>query len=119
MALAFWHAMKSMCFLVSAMTFGVLLYAIVAANMIGKNSAFDGVMIHEDTVYDRFGTVGQAMYSLFELMTLEGWDQVARPLVEAQPLTIFFIGSFIVIFTFGMLNMIVAMVVEKPWNRPG
>jgi len=117
MVKAFAQAMKAMCFLCSMMVFGVLLYAIVAANMIGRNSAFDGVMIYDDTVYVRFGTVARSMYSLFELITLEGWDQVVRPLVEAQPLSIFFFGSFIVIFTFGMLNMIVALVVEKTMEQ--
>jgi len=110
---AFWHAMKSMCFIVAMMVFGVLLYSIVATNLIGRNSAFDDVRIYDDTVYERFGTVYRSMYSLFELMTLEGWDQVARPLVEEQPMTVIFIASFIFIFTFGMLNMVVAMVVEK------
>lgn len=113
MVIAFWHAMKAMCFICIMMLFGVLLYSVVATTMIGRSSAFEGVKIYDDTVYDRFGTVYASMYSLFELMTLEGWDQVARPLVEAQPLTIFFIASFIMIFTFGMLNMIVALVVEK------
>jgi len=117
MALAMWHAMKAMCFICSVMVFGVLLYAIVATNMIGRSSAFDGVRIYDDTVDERFGTVFRSMYSLLELMTLEGWDQVARPLVETQPLTIIFIGSFIVIFTFGMLNMIVALVVEKTMEQ--
>mmetsp|Transcript_16171 Transcript_16171/g.31623 ORF Transcript_16171/g.31623 Transcript_16171/m.31623 type:complete len:472 (+) Transcript_16171:52-1467(+) len=113
MVMAFWHAMKAMCFICLMMLFGVLLYGVFGTLMIGRNSAFDGVKIYDDTVYDRFGTVYRSMYSLFELMTLEGWDQVARPLVLAQPLTIVFIASFIMIFTFGMLNMIVALVVEK------
>eukprot|EP00419_Tripos_fusus_P031976 CAMPEP_0172765510 /NCGR_PEP_ID=MMETSP1074-20121228/179421_1 /TAXON_ID=2916 /ORGANISM="Ceratium fusus, Strain PA161109" /LENGTH=301 /DNA_ID=CAMNT_0013600469 /DNA_START=185 /DNA_END=1090 /DNA_ORIENTATION=- len=110
---AFWHAMKSMCFILSMMIFGVLLYSIVATVLIGRNSAFDDVRIYDDTVDDRFGTVYRSMYSLFELMTLEGWDQVARPLVEEQPAVVIFIMSFIMIFTFGMLNMVVALVVEK------
>merc|ERR1712113_541930 len=95
------------------MSFGILIYSIFATVMIGRNSAFDNVRINGDTVYDRFGTVYRSMYSLFELMTLEGWEQVARPLVEEQPLTFIFIISFVMIFTFGMLNMIVAIVVDK------
>jgi len=110
---AFWHALKSMCFICAMMIFGVLMYSIVATNLIGRNSAFDNVRIYDDTVYDRFGTVYRSMYSLFELMTLEGWDQVARPLVEEQPAVVIFVASFIMVFTFGMLNMVVAMVVEK------
>ncbi len=43
---------------------------------------------------------------MFELMTLEGWEVVARPLVVTQPLVFLFIGSYIFIFTYGMLNMV-------------
>jgi voltage-gated sodium channel len=113
MVMAFLHALKSMCFLGTIMFFGMLIYAIMATIMIGRNSTFKDVMIYEDTVPDRFGTVYASMYSLFELMTLEGWQLVARPLVEKQPLTFIFIGTFIMIFTYGLLNMVVATVVEK------
>jgi len=111
--LGFYEVMKSMCCICTVMLFGVLLYSIIATMLIGRNPAFDHVRIYGDTVYDRFGTVYRSMYSLFELMTLEGWDHVARPLVEEQPATIIFVGSFLVVFTFGMLNMLVALVVEK------
>jgi hypothetical protein len=62
---------------------------------------------------DRFGSVPRSMYSLFELMTLEGWEHVGRPLVMKEPSMAIFLFAFIMVFTFGILNMIVAMVVEK------
>merc|ERR1719362_1473772 len=112
--LAMWHAMQTMSFLLAIMAFGLLIYSIFAVTLIGRNSNLDNVRINgTDTVYDRFGTVFRAMYSLFELMTLEGWEAVARPIVETEPWLFFFIASYIMIFTFGMLNMIVATVIEK------
>lgn len=111
------HAFRSMLFLIAMLFFGVLLFSIFATIIIGRNSQFKHVQIHEDSVYERFGTVSRSMYSLFELMTLEGWEQVARPLVMEQPVMIFFIGIFLLIFTFGMLNMIVALVVEKTLDQ--
>lgn len=115
--MAFVHALQSMMFLGGIMFFGMMIYAIFATLLIGRNSAFDEVVINGDSVEDRFGMVYRSMYSLFELMTLEGWEQVARPLVETQPLTFVFIGSFILIFTYGMLNMVVATVVEKTLDQ--
>jgi len=112
--LAMWHAMQTMSFLLAIMAFGLLIYSIFAVTLIGRNSNLDNVRINgTDTVYDRFGTVFRAMYSLFELMTLEGWEAVARPIVEEEPWLFLFIVSYIMIFTFGMLNMIVATVIEK------
>jgi len=115
--MAFWHALRSMVTLGGMIFFGVLLYSIFAVHLIGRNEAFDDVTIEGDTVYDRFGTVARSMYSLFELMTLEGWVQVARPLVRVQPLIFLFIASYIMIFTFGLLNMVVATVVEKTLDQ--
>jgi voltage-gated sodium channel len=112
--LAMWHAMQTMSFLLAIMAFGLLIYSIFAVNLIGRNPALSGIRIAgTDTVYDRFGTLFRAMYSLFELMTLEGWESVARPIVEEEPWLFIFIVSYIMIFTFGMLNMIVATVIEK------
>lgn len=111
---AMWNAVQTMSFLLAIMVFGLLIYSIFAVTLIGRNSALSEVRINgTDTVYDRFGTVFRAMYSLFELMTLEGWETVARPIVETEPWLFFFIASYIMIFTFGMLNMIVATVIEK------
>jgi len=53
------------------------------------------------------------MYTLFELMTLEGWEKIARPIVVRRPILFFFFFGFIMVFTFGLLNMIVACVVDK------
>jgi len=111
--MAFWHAMQTMSFLLALMLFGLMIYAIFAVNLIGRNANLRHVRINGDTVRDRFGTVYKSMYSLFELMTLEGWESVARPIVEELPYMFLFIASFIMIFTFGMLNMIVALVIEK------
>lgn len=81
--------------------------------MIGHSEDFADVRINGDTVEDRFGTVPRSMYSLFEIMTLEGWQDVARPLVTKQPMLFFFIAIFIMVFTFGMLNMIIGLMVSK------
>jgi len=62
---------------------------------------------------DRFGTVARSMYSLFELLTLENWQLVGRPLVSEQPAMALFFFVYIMIFTFGFLNMVVAVVVER------
>lgn len=115
--MAFMSAINSMVFVGSMMLFGILMYAILGVTIIGRNKNLDDVRIEDDTVYDRFGTVYRATYSLFELMTLEGWDRTARPIVEKQPFLVVYILSFIMIFTFGMLNMVVALVVEKTMEQ--
>ena len=36
--------------------------------------------------YKHFGTLFRSMWTLFELVTLEGWVDIARPLIEFNPL---------------------------------
>lgn len=117
MVMAFLHALSSMFFLGVILFFGILIYAIFATMLIGQSETFRDVVINGDKIEKRFGKVYRSMYSLFELMTLEGWEAVARPLVEAAPWCFFFLASFIMIFTYGILNMVVATVVEKTMEQ--
>lgn len=112
--MAFKAALSSIFYICIIMVMGLFICAIFTTSTIGRNEELKvlemGVGI---TGWDRFGSVARSMYSLFELMTLEGWEQVGRPLVMKEPYMAIFLFAFIMIFTFGILNMIVAMVVEK------
>eukprot|EP00439_Symbiodinium_sp_Y106_P086663 s425_g35.t1 len=61
-----------------------------------------------------FGTMPKSMYTLFQVLTLESWSMViSRPLMEVQPILVVPIISFILLTTFGTLNIIVGVVVEN------
>mmetsp|Transcript_3115 Transcript_3115/g.10411 ORF Transcript_3115/g.10411 Transcript_3115/m.10411 type:complete len:333 (-) Transcript_3115:776-1774(-) len=119
MVMAFWNAMTSLCWIVVLMVLGLLISATFATVTIGHNESFRHVMVHGESVCDRFGTVPKSMYALFELMTLEDWHEVGRPLVAESPMFFIFIFAFIIVFTFGLLNMIVGMVVRERWSLQG
>lgn len=59
-----------------------------------------------------FGTLTQSMYTLFEIMTLEGWSEMAREIMEQFPYAWLFFVLFILIATFTMLNLFVAIIVD-------
>ncbi len=59
-----------------------------------------------------FGTLTQSMYTLFEIMTLEGWSDMARAIMEQFPYAWLFFVLFILIATFTMLNLFVAIIVD-------
>jgi len=84
-------------------------------SLVGKEKSFKDIRIGTGqwTVDDYFGTTGRAMFSLFELLTLEGWDQVYRPLVRVKWWVFVLVSIFIVIFTYCMLNMVVAFIIQK------
>jgi voltage-gated sodium channel len=60
-----------------------------------------------------FGSVGASMYSLFQIMTLESWSMgIVRPVMEVYPLAWTFFVPFILIATFTMLNLFIAIIVS-------
>jgi len=61
-----------------------------------------------------FGTMPKAMYTLFQVLTLESWSMIiSRPLMDVHPVLFVAIISFILLTTFGLLNIIVGVVVEN------
>jgi voltage-gated sodium channel len=61
-----------------------------------------------------FGTLGASAFTLFQVMTLEGWAMdVARPTMEAHPFAWVFFLIFIVLTSFAVLNMFIAVIVDS------
>jgi len=62
---------------------------------------------------DWFGTIGESLYSLFQIMTLESWSMgIVRPVLEVYPLAWLFFVPFILITTFTTLNLFIAVIVN-------
>ena len=62
---------------------------------------------------DWFGTVGGSMFSLFQIMTLESWSMgIVRPVLEVYPYAWAFFVPFILITTFAVLNLFIAIIVN-------
>jgi len=60
-----------------------------------------------------FGSLGESLYSLFQIMTLESWSMgIVRPVMEVHPNAWVFFVIFILIATFTMLNLFIAIIVN-------
>ena len=60
-----------------------------------------------------FGTIGASMYTLFQIMTLESWSMgIVRPVMETHPYAWLFFIPFILIATFTVLNLFIAIIVD-------
>jgi voltage-gated sodium channel len=60
-----------------------------------------------------FGTIGRSMYTLFQIMTLESWSMgIVRPLMQTHPYAWVFFVPFILVATFTMLNLFIAIIVN-------
>jgi len=60
-----------------------------------------------------FGSIGKSMYTLFQVMTLESWSMgIVRPVMESYPYAWLFFIPFILVATFTMLNLFIAIIVN-------
>jgi len=81
------------------------IFAVIATTLFGQ--AFP----------DWFGTLGKSMYSLFQIMTLESWSMgISRPVMQVFPYAWLFFVTFILIATFAMMNLFIAIIVDTMQN---
>jgi voltage-gated sodium channel len=81
---------------------GLLYYvfAVMATKMYGEVSP------------DLFGTLGRSFFTLFTVMTLEGWVEVVKSIMQERPYAWVFFITFIVVTTFMVLNLFIGVVVN-------
>ncbi|KAF4666282.1 hypothetical protein FOZ61_009971 [Perkinsus olseni] len=61
-----------------------------------------------------FGTVLRSMYTLFQIVTLENWaDGIVRHVVSNEPLMVIFFVLFIMLTSFGLMNLVIGVIVEN------
>ena len=79
-----------------------------------------GVMstvLFRDVAPDNFGHLGISLFSLFQIMTLEGWAEIATGVMaEYEWAWTFFIG-YILVATFLVLNLVIGVVVSSIQSR--
>ena len=82
---------------------GILFYvsAVIATKLFGERFP------------EWFGHLGESAYTLFQIMTLESWSMgIVRPVMEVYPQAWMFFVPFILIATFTMLNLLIAIIVN-------
>lgn len=87
--------------------FGLILIIFYVASVIATN------LFHKDFP-DWFGDLGMSAFTLFQVMTLESWsDGIARPIMEVFPYAWVFFILFILIATFIIFNLFIAVIVDS------
>lgn len=59
-----------------------------------------------------FGSLGASMFTLFQVMTVEGWPDIARGIMAEAPYAWIFFVAYLLIATFMVLNLFIAVVVN-------
>ena len=72
-----------------------------------------GTHLYSATFPQWFGNLGESMYSLFQIMTLESWSMgIVRPVMDQHPYAWAFFVTYILVTTFTMLNLFIAIIVN-------
>lgn len=61
---------------------------------------------------EHFGSLGASLFTLFQVMTVEGWPDIARGVMEHSPFAWIFFVVYLLIATFMVLNLFIAVVVN-------
>jgi len=99
---ALFNSLPGMAAIIAVLTLLFYIAAVMATNLFG--GAFP----------EWFGGVGESMYTLFQIMTLESWSMgIVRPVMEVYPLAWVFFVPFVIITSFAVLNLFIALIVNS------
>jgi len=80
-------------------------------------AAVMATLMFRDIAPELFGHLGVSLFSLFQVMTLEGWPDIAATVMAGAPWAwIFFVG-YILLATFMVLNLVIGIVVSAIQSR--
>ena len=75
--------------------------------------ALIGVNLFGEAFPDWFGTIGKAMYTLFQVMTLESWSMgISRPVMAEFSYAWAYFVPFVLLSSFIVMNVVVGIVVN-------
>lgn len=97
---AFLHAIPGLGGVLLLMSVFLYTSAVLAVNLFGQKFP------------QWFGSLGGALFSLFQILTLEGWADMAREVMTVYPWAPLFFVPFIIIATFTVLNLFIGIIVS-------
>ena len=88
-------------------------HVIVLMSIILYIYAVTGYHLYAEHDADNWGSLGRALLTLFQIVTLEGWVDVMDTALEAYAWSWVYFVSFVLIGTFVMLNLFIAVVINN------
>ncbi len=95
------HAVPGIISIFALLLLVFYVFAIIATSLFGQ------------THPQWFGSLGESLYTLFQVMTLESWSMgIARPVIETHHWAWAFFVPFILVSSFTVLNLFIAVIVD-------
>ena len=80
-------------------------------------TAVMATLLFRDIAPEHFGHLGISLFSLFQIMTLEGWAEIAKEVMAQQRWAWLFFVGYILVATFLVLNLVIGVVVSSIQSR--
>lgn len=68
--------------------------------------------MYGDDFPEYFGTLGASSFTLFQIMTLENWPDIARSVIAKYPSAWIFFVIYILLTSFAVLNLFIGIIVD-------
>jgi len=85
------------------------MFAIFILETITKSDSFKD----DDFVQEHMGSMGDAMFTLFQIMTFDSWNVIVRPIIIKMPETIFIFALFVGVAGIVLFNLMTAIVIQN------
>ncbi|RSL31130.1 ion transporter [Salibacterium salarium] len=73
-----------------------------------------GTILYQHIAPEYFGSLGDSLLTLFQVVTLESWaSNVMRPLLETSPSAWIYFVSFVLVGTFVIFNLFIGVIVNN------
>ena len=95
------RSIPSMSHIVMLVAVLVYIYAVIGAHLFAR------------TAPESWGSLGVALLSVFQLLTLEGWNELQSAVLPAHPHAWLFFSSFILVAVFVVVNLFIAVIVSN------
>jgi len=92
-------------------------FAILATVLFAKMGYFDGDAASMAIIEDNFGDVLQSMLTLFQIMTLDSWSELMRPMMAVHVWVVIFFIVFITVSVFLLMNLITSVIVTQAFEN--
>ena len=99
------EALPGMASIIGLMTLVLYVSAVMATKLFGAIAP------------EYFGNLGATLFTLFQVMTIEGWPDIARGVMVQSPFAWIFFVAYLLIATFMVLNLFIAVIVNAMQSR--
>ena len=88
-------------------------HVIVLLSLLLYVYAVVGFHLFRDTDPAHWASLGVALLTLFQMLTLEGWVEIQAAVLDAHPFAWIYFGSFVFVAVFVVVNLFIAVVLNN------